>query len=68
MDRRNIVKDCQELYSGQIWLGNEYKKTAVDCKGDSKYIVHMTKPGSNRHEEIHEKTLEDKNFFGASRT
>ena len=28
----------------------------------------MTKPGTNRHQEIHEKTLEEQQIFDASRT
>ena len=43
-----------------------YKKQTV--LRDFIYIVNMTKPETNRHLEIHEKTLEEQTFVGASRT
>ena len=45
-----------------------YKKLMLTVIGDFIYIVNMTKPVTNRHYEIHEKTVEKQKFVGATRT
>ena len=42
-----------------------YKKLLLPVIGDFVCIVNMTKPGTNRHEEVHEKTLEEQKKFAA---
>ena len=47
---------------------DELEKTSVDCNSGLYKYRDMTKPGTNRHLEIHEKTLGEQNFLCASRT
>ena len=53
-ERKSVILDLFSQKKPGVW--------------DFIHIVNLTKPGTNRHKEIHEKALEEQKFLGASGT